>query len=137
MKEFEIRDAVADDLNFILSSWLKSYRQSSQFAKHIPSRLYFEWHQKVIKRILERQTTRVRVAYTPEAPEVILGYFVAEEQGDIWVAHYLYVKKAFRRFGIAKELFNNVGYMEYTHMTDECRWILNKVLSLVYNPYRI
>lgn len=137
MKEFEIRDAVADDLNFILSSWLKSYRQSSQFARYIPSRLYFEWHQKVIKRILERRTTKVRVAYTPGSPEVILGYFVAEDQGDVSVAHYLYVKKAFRRFGIAKELFSNFGYMEYTHMTDECRWILNKVLSLVYNPYRI
>lgn len=131
----EVRAAIVDDLPFIFSTWLRSYRHSSNFAKKISNATFFAWHHKVIERFIERGG-KVLVAHAVGEPGVILGYFCSENDNSI--VQYVYVKKAFRKMGIAKELFkvsavpNNANF---THWTLDTNWITKKLTELNYNPY--
>jgi len=135
---FKVRALQENDINFILSTWLRNYKFSSYFAKPIKNATFYAWHEQVIKRILSRPTTRANVCCSTDDDNLILGYSITEQQGDIPVIHYVYVKKAFRQFGIAKALLDgNPGKAEFTHMTFEYDWIKEKYPELEYNPYRI
>lgn len=134
-----IRPGIPDDFNFVISTWLKCYRHSSTFTKHVKSTIFFLWHQRVIKRILSRPQTKVLVACEANDPSLILGYLVCESQ-DVSVLHFIYVKKAFRKFGIGKELFQvsqSPSDSEFTHHTFDMEWVTQKYPNLVYNLYRI
>ncbi len=131
----EVRQAILDDLPFIFSTWLRSYRHSSQFAKKISNTTFFTWHHRAIERFIERGG-RVLIAHAVGEPDVILGYLCAESDNSI--IQYVYVKKAFRKMGIAKELFKNSGInnnAQFTHWTLDTSWIIKKLTELTYNPY--
>lgn len=131
----ELRGAKIEDLPFIYSTWLRSYRYASQFAKKISNSVFYEWHHKVIDRFIERGG-KIFIAHAPGEPEVILGYLCLE--GDLSTIQYIYVKKAFRKMGIAKELFNTTGASSakgFTHWTLDTNWIIKKLDTLTYNPY--
>lgn len=129
----KIRSSLPEDTNFIISTWLRNYRHSSQFAKDIRTNTFYKWHELVIKRILSRPGTQVTVACDPEHESLIYGYFVVEQQ-DVLVAHFIYVKKPYRSFGLARMLTESVPFEEYTHKTES---VSNKLESKVYNPYRV
>lgn len=101
MINFELRGFETEDLNFIYSSWLKSHRDS-QFAKNVPSDLYYHYQKDLIDRILER--SQVLVAVNPDLPSQIFGWSVGEQRGNIHILHYVYVKYPYRKLGIAKAL---------------------------------
>jgi hypothetical protein len=64
------------------------------------------------------------VANSIENPDVTLGYIVYERG---FIIHYIYVKLAFRRFGIAKELFLKAeipNNFKFTHRTNDCSWLI-------------
>lgn len=131
----EIRPAKLDDLSFIYSTWLRSYRHSSQFAKKLTNEVYYEMHHKVIDGFILRGGI-VLIAHAKGEPEVILGYLCMEPNGSI--IQYIYVKKAFRKMGIAKALFEYTKLPEntiFTHWTTDTNWILKKLTHLIYNPY--
>src|ERR1700677_4935251 len=136
----EIRPAYLEDIPFIFATWLRSYRHSSTFAKKISNDIYYLRHHLVIDLILKREGSKVLVVHPQGEPDVILGYVVTEKQPDgAEVVHYTYVKKSFRRMGIAetlwKELDKNKSYT-FTHYTTDAEW-LNKKYNLIYDPYRI
>lgn len=136
MVAVEIRDAGQDDLPFIFATWLRSYRHSSQFAKKISNDVYFAYHHAAIERILSRGGA-VKIASMIGDPNVILGYAVVEMQEGKTVAHYVYVKKAFRKMGIASRLYKPENGDLFTHLTDDITWALVKYEGLIYNPYRL
>lgn len=128
-----LRDGVADDHNFVKQTWLKCYRHSA-FARAIRDSVFFRFHHPIVERILERPGTSVRVACLPDAPEVILGYLVHEGG----VVHWVYVKGAFRRLGIASRLAENLPPdFSFTHRTTEAEPLLRKYPHATYNPYVI
>src|SRR5436309_249818 len=88
------------DWPFVFATWLRCYRYSSAFAKPIPEEVFFRFHHAVIQRILSRGAS-LRIAHLADEPGVILGYLVTEPG----VVHFVYVKKPFRRNGIARSLF--------------------------------
>jgi len=130
----ELREAKKEDLPFIYSTWLKSYLYSSQFTKKISHSLYYEMHHMVIDRFLERGGV-ITIAHAKGEPDVILGYLATDAQNTI--IQYIYVKKTFRRMGIAKELTKHLTFdnLTFTHFTTDTGWILKKCPSLIYNPY--
>lgn len=131
----EVREANLNDLPFIYSTWLRSYRHSSQFAKKISNNVFFDWHHKVIDRFIERGG-RILIAHAIGEPEVILGYLCREATSDI--LQYVYVKKAFRKMSIAKKLYESSGVANngtFTHWTLDTSWIVKKLPELIYNPY--
>jgi ribosomal protein S18 acetylase RimI-like enzyme len=137
-----IRPATADDIPFIFNSWLKAYKHSSLFAKRIKHEVFFKYHHAVIERILARGA-KVFVATPIHDPDTIIGYCVAE-QLDVTTLHFIYVKSAFRRFGVGRQLalstvaaLGAAEAVDFTHWTRDMDWAAEKLPSFTYNPYKI
>tara|TARA_R100000005_G_scaffold68197_1_gene36170 strand:- start:248 stop:709 length:462 start_codon:yes stop_codon:yes gene_type:complete len=137
MKEsIRLRPLIDDDLPFLFSSWLKSYR-SSHFAEKITNTIYFEDHHKIIERIIEN--SKVLVACNPSDPSQLYGYSVSGEEDEVLVVHFLYVKHTFRNMGIGKTLLDAIGHSNesasvYTHHTRIADKLASKH-NFVYHPY--
>jgi GNAT superfamily N-acetyltransferase len=119
----KIRDFRDEDLNFILNSWLKSFKPS-YYAGSIPDDMYWDVYESVFRRILKNSD--VNVACDPESEYTIYGYSVTEDL-DVPVVHWIYVKQPFRSLGIAKDLvnasdlFNRDSY--YTFRVADCKML--------------
>lgn len=129
------------DLPFVFSSWLRSYKEQSAFAKRIKNDVYYFWHHQMIEVILKKPSMRGIVAHVQDEPDIILGYLIYEVvNGEPKVVHYCFIKEPFRRLGIAKLLF---AYAELekdffiTHFTYLVEPIINKREDITYDPYRI
>jgi hypothetical protein len=147
-----------NDESFIFASWLNAYRSHSQFARNITDTTFFDRHHKVIERILKDAKALVCVDSTH--PDTILGYLVYQWFGERPLIHFIYVKMAFRKMGLANQMLSKAGIDLneggiYTHRTDkrylrkhqdalspshtvsEFDWIDLKYPKLVYDPYLI
>ena len=132
-----IREATPEDLSFIFSSWLKSFR-SGLICKHVDNTIYFSEHHKVIERLLKRSTTVM--ACDPNDPATIYGYLCFDRVEGILVVHYAYVKQTFRGMGVLRQLLKSIeghdwnGAGLFSHST-----LISSRLSLkynlVYHPY--
>jgi len=98
----EYRGPDGDDLHFVLSSWLQSYRLSSPCI-NIPPHVYFKEQESKIKNLIV--DSQLLIACNKLDPGQIFGW--ACFQPDVF--HYVYVKSTFRKNGIARELFRRSG----------------------------
>lgn len=131
-----LRPANAEDVSFIFSSWLRSFR-GSLFASSIMNEIYFSEHHKTIEKILKHY--EVIVACNTEDPSQIYGFICAGYTDNILTIHYIYVKHPFRRMGIAKAMLESYEYNHeyvgvYTHQTKIAQKLANKY-NLIYHPY--
>lgn len=138
MSEIVIRDIDPDDVPFVYSSWLQSYRHGSKQAQKIRKSVYFAFQHKLIERILLRGAA-VKVATPEDDTTTILGYVVAEHPEGLAVLHYLYVKEAFRSLGIAKKLLASARPEAtpavFTHSTVAGDVFARRIPGLSFNPY--
>ncbi len=100
-----IRYAHDMDVDFITSSWLKSFRDG-YFNATVPNRVYFTQHHKILENLLP--TATVLVACNAEKPDQILGWMCYQVDGKVCILHYIYVKDLMRGHGIAQRLFDYV-----------------------------
>lgn len=126
----DIRDAIEDDLSFIFSTWLKGLRYGNDWFELIESSAYYENYHKTIQKILASDSTTVKIACLKESPGVILGYSVYRNS----ILDYVFVKKAWRKIGIAKSLVPE-KITTVTQMTNTGRQLLNKYPGTVFNPF--
>ena len=131
-----LRAADEGDVEFIFSSWLKSYRGSLLFSK-VQSSIYFPEMHKLIEKLLTNFP--VIVACSSEDPSQIFGWICAGEVQGIFCLHYIYVKHTYRKLGVAKLLFNSfkhdVGSMGlYTHTTKLAEQLAPKY-NLIHHPF--
>lgn len=129
------------DLAFLYDSWLESYRRSD-FARRVKKENYFVWHRLMIDQALKRPSTTVYVANYKGEEDVILGYMVTELlNGERRIVHYAYVKKPFRRQGLASLLFQVAEVQSpfiITHWTWDADPIIeSKISKITYDPYRV
>lgn len=134
------RNLVAEDREFVISSWLRSHQRDGDWLRRLESRgRYFDRHGPVVERLLAHAKTLV--ACNPLEPSRVLGY-VCHEPG---VLHYLLVKAPFRwdgtspehpRIGSAllAEAFGNEKPIDCSHWTRDAserarRWFLR------YDPF--
>ena len=135
--ELAIRDLhPARDLNFLQSSWLRSFRES-RYIGPISPRAYWPAYQETICEVLERSLAKVMT--TAEDPSDILGY-VVYEQGALPIVHYIYVKHTVRRSGIATALLaaalpGATGF-SYTFRTSKSQ-VFSKRYYMTWNPQLI
>ncbi len=94
------RAGVFDDKNFILATWLKGLYHGNSWFKTIDPSIYMSKYQRVVFQILNDPSVDVKVAVLMDEPSVILGYSVCGPK----TLHWVFVKKSWRRQGIAKEL---------------------------------
>lgn len=117
-----IRQGIEQDVPFVISSWLKSYRQSNS-ASSMEGDTYFSTHGKAIKHLLPY--FRSAIACDPDNIQDIYGYIVYHESVSVPIIHYIYVKKHFRTMKIATRLLDIAldGSKEFitTHATEKGR----------------
>jgi len=128
MTEIDFRRSTAEDTNFILSSWLKSYRSSVPL---VSDDIYFEYHKAYVTNLILKST--IIVACDPDYPSSIYGYAVTEPE----IVHYVYVKHTLRRFGIATALLeSHTKPFVTSHLSQPAAKILAAhPNAFTYNPY--
>lgn len=134
-----IRPVEAEDRPFILNSWLNSYFDGSSFARLIPRSVFFPFHKRLILSLLDRASVTGLVVTSKEDPELLYGYGIFELLPDYQVVHYLYVKRAFGKLGIASQLVDDArftGKVYCTHSTGAGSHLIRKK-DLIYCPYLI
>lgn len=136
---YQIRSAQPEDVNFILNSWLMSYRHSP-FAKGVLKDVYFKKHHEFVKACLARSA--VFCAVSKDDTTQIYGWVCIEPPTGHELTralHYVYVKHPYRNFGIGSSLLSHVLESEpkfaFSHLAT------GKLLGFLaekgsYDPYR-
>lgn len=97
-----IRDLRDEERAFVLSSWLKSYRNAPHM-RLVDNNTYFAKQAANIMAILD--CSRCLVAADPEDDTVLWGFIVVEFD----FCHYVYVKHLMRHHGLARALWSAAG----------------------------
>lgn len=134
----KLREPSQEDKNFILSSWLKSFR-NSDFPRRMCNAVYYKNHQIVIKNLLD--DCLITVACDPEDEQHIFGYAVYERlPAGALVLHYLYTKFHCRKLGVARFMVESIYSGDlpilFTHYTKYSTMLMTKK-DAVYDPYRL
>lgn len=122
------RTALEGDVAFIFATWLQGLYHGCSWAQEINKDVFFKNYHRVIEGYLGRPDTIVMVACFEDSPDVILGYSVYEAK----TLHWIFIKKAWRRFGIAKKLVP-AQISSVTHVTKLGKSIKPKEWE--YNPF--
>lgn len=128
----DYRPAEESDLNFIFSTWCKGLLGGNDFYRMIDPKAFYENYGEFLKRKLAKPGVLVLIACLKETPDVIIGYSVTEKIKGLNVVHWVYVKKDWRRIGIAKEILPSQIHIA-TSMTKLAKQIKPK--GLVFNPF--
>lgn len=137
--DIRVRRAQPADLPFIMRSWLESYGRGSPHTVLIPKLEFFPGHREIIDELLARDGCQLLVACDNEDHQVLLG-FICTELTDI--CHYAYVKKTFRRLGIAGMLAAVAGLVnpiKASHWSYDAARVSSssKIYKIIFNPYKI
>ena len=128
----QIRQARESDLALVYKTWIDTYAESN-FARKVRRALYPVRQRNLINQILARPTTHVLVACVPDDEETLLGWAVLETPN---VIHYAFMKKDFRRFGIAEDLCRAAGdAILFSHRTPFGECFIRSFRRSVYDPY--
>ena len=135
------RLVTGSDLPFIYGAWLDSWRLAHA-AGTIPMDLYSSVYTETIRRLLLRPDCDVVVAHRPdEAPGAadLYGFLCAERTVRGPVVHYVYVREAQRRQGIARGMFEAAAIdlaapLVYTHRTAVVLRLRGKMPRGRYDP---
>jgi hypothetical protein len=128
----QIRHVQPQDISFIYSTWLKSFKHDSMLGKSLRTGVFFENYREVIDHILSEST--VLIACLPEDSNVIIGYLVFQPN----IIHYAFIKESFRRLSVCRQLITNakldINHCEFTHLTLKITNFIQAYAGLTYNP---
>lgn len=106
-----IRPITETDLPFIFATWLKGLYHGNEFYSKIKQDVFYAQYHKMIETILPK--SMIKIACLEDEPDVIIGYCVFETDR----LHWIFVKKAWRKLTIAKQLLNDVPFTRVSHLT--------------------
>ena len=133
MENVIIRLINQNEHNFVINSWLKSYRNHPNNLC-ISNDTYFAFQSELILACLKRAEVWVLEETTSNN---LMGYIVVDTLAGVNLVHYYYIKYPFRKYGLLKLLFNHVGFnSDYiiTSLPKEFH-ILKDKYNINYNPY--
>lgn len=136
-KVMRVRSMQQGDRNFILNSWLKSFRNAPS-VNGMENPAYFHEQSKVITELLDN--CAVLMAVDPKDNDSIFGYLVYQWADGQFVIHYVYTKHTFRNKGVAQYLIHKAGFALgetaawYTHATKTSPRVAYK-FRCIYNPF--
>ena len=128
--EINIRPFELGDKHFLYATILRGIYYGNEFYAQIDQEAYFQAYQLVLDNLFNKNGVVVRIACLPEDTSVILGFAVLE-QG---VLHYVYVKDAFRKQGLARQLVAGTEISSVTHITKPGNAIRKKQ-RWAFNPF--
>lgn len=124
----ELRAGIPADHRRVYGDWLNSYASSAwaktltpreQWERGTAARAYWDGHHDLIERLLER--AELVVAHWPEDVGAIVGWTLFDR--TMRILHYVQVKQAFRRSGVARRLLAPLldgRPVTYTHKSRGC-----------------
>jgi hypothetical protein len=137
---FQVRKPQTADLPFIVNAWLKSFRDSCPAATN---ETYFAEQKAVVLRLLNECETLLAV--DPESPHHILGFVNWDPRPSgparLPTLHYVYVKFALRRNGLAAALLSEAGlstvpiYVSHVTRANGLRIMGNHPGHYIFNPW--
>jgi len=123
------------DLNFVLNSWLKTFKYSGQSVKRVRDSLYYEFYEPLVKRLVA--ASDVYIACLRDDEDVVVGYLAIERRDDFDVIHFMAVKQPFQRMGVGHFLLRAAEPRQrtfFTHWTEPCNSLVNK-FPFTFNPF--
>lgn len=130
-----IRPGVEGDHNFIIQSWIRSWRISKP-GKLIPQEIYSFEMSHLVMSTLARSSCDV-VAAAAE-PSTIVAWIVYDQRPRLGVVHFAYTRPQARKRGVCRELVARVGaegrQLLYTHHTDAGGQVAQR-LGCTYDPF--
>lgn len=139
MTDLQVRIMQPGDLAYVKATWLKHYKEHSEFARPIRDSIYYPAHSRIVDHILRKPATRCVVASHMDEPDVILGFLVFEVSAPP-VIHYAYVVSRARKLGVATEMMRAMEIQDtfiFTHRTPDAKTIQSNNPHMTYDPYRI
>ena len=100
----DVRPAYENDRAFILATWLRGLYYGNSWFKEIQKDVFMQVYHGVIDNVLKSEHTIINVAVLNEDPDIILGYSVLNNQHLNPVLHWVIVKEAWRKMGIARHI---------------------------------
>ncbi len=129
---YNIRDAVSNDKNFIMATFLRGVYYGDPYFTAVPKHIFMANYKVLAEKVIDSKAITIKIACLKEDPDTILGYSLlsADKQCIIWA----FVKTSWRRRGIAKSLLpsNPTAYM---HLTPIAKPLLAKLPGIVFNPF--
>lgn len=126
MNNIHIRRSVPADGAFVFATWLKSLYYGNSWFREIEKEHFMTVYRTVISKLVRESV--VEVACLSDDPNVLIGYMV--HSGP--TLHYIYVKKAWRQFGVAKLLVGDKKFHTTSHLTNLG---LKLKKDLAFNPF--
>ncbi len=113
-----------------MDSWMRGFISTrASLLRHLDRERLAAGHRELVPQLLAR--SRVRVAVPEGHPDLILGWAACEAD----CVHWLYVKKSFRRQGIATVLLEDAAPLRlYSHATKPGHVFLRERLGLQLSP---
>ena len=94
----ETRPGKPDDLAFVVDSWTKHAFRHARMRNATAH----------VRSLLARPGSYLSVAHVPGEPDAILGWAVVED-GEPACVHYVYVRSAARKTGVARSLVGRLA----------------------------
>lgn len=148
---YVIRERTDADNNFILSSWINSFKPECQYYdgdtadryrhRGIKRDAVKRFHSHLVQRMIERN--KIVVAAMPEDPTIVFGFACADRMIDR-VLHYVFVKDGFRRWGVGSGMIKAFGWPDHatitmSHWTPPADFVLTRSKRwrgrFEFNPY--
>lgn len=117
--------------NMVFSEYLRSLRFGNEYFKLVEPEPYFQVHHAYFSLLLSRPESLLKIAVLSDDYDVALGWSLTE----LDKLHYVYVKKDYRRAGIAKALISE-PFTRFTHVTKMALVLWpSRFPNAKFNPY--
>ena len=104
----------------IVSMWSSTYRES-HYAGLLWAGDYAQIMHAQISKIIEKQARTAIMAVAPNDPDFLYGFIVGDTSGQTPVVDYVCVKEPYRRTGVARALFGELGVSPAQRFVYSCR----------------
>lgn len=125
-----IRPPRPEDRAFIYATWLRGLYYGNPWFTQIDKDSYMASYHKILDQLFLKPDVDIKIACVTEDPELILGYSVSEPS----ILHWVFVKQAWRRFGIAKQLIPK-DVSRITHLTTVAEKLKPK--EWLFDPFKL
>lgn len=129
---YEVRDYRESDLAFVKSTFLRGLYYGDSWFSLIPKNIFMQNYKLLAEKLINSPLVVIKVACLQEDHDVILGYSMLSS--DFQTIHWVFVKQAWRRQGIAKRLLPQFP-TSVSHLSELGKTLLNKFQNTIFNPF--
>lgn len=128
-----IRPMAESDKNFVYSTWLLGVYYGDTIFKEMKKDVFMASYHNLIDSIMNHPEIMIQIACLKEDEDVILGYAVLNKNKK--VAHFVFVKAAWRKIGLATMLLGRQITVVTTLTKLGLSIIKNK--GIEFNPFTV